>query len=104
MKYHPTPVPPMNQLETYVAFSIQNGIVHLCLDSKRTQMQKTTSLCREALLGLSRVAVDRDDLGKIQNFIICKGCEARYNLMGYRAFYAPEHQEARTHPAQLPLF
>lgn len=104
MRHHPSPVAPMNKFETYVAFSIKNGIVHLCLDSKRTKKQKATSLCREAMLGLSRVAVDRDDLGKIQNWIICTGCEARYNLMGYRAFYAPENPVAWTHPAQLPLF
>lgn len=104
MRHHTSHVTPMNKLETYVAFSIKNGIVHLCLDSKQTKMQKATSLCRDTILDLSRVAVGRDDLREIHNFIICTGCEARYNLMGYRAFYSPESPVACTHPAQLPLF
>jgi hypothetical protein len=94
----------MNKLDTYVAFSIQNGLLHLCLDSASRKSLEATSLCRDVTLGFNRAPVDKDDLGNIQNLIICKGCEVRYHLLGYRAFYAPEDLVSSAHPNQLLLF
>lgn len=94
---------PMNSL-TEVAFAVHSGIVHLCLDSKQTRRKPAESLCREVSLNTKRAPVDPDDLSNIQNFIICKGCEARFNLLGYRKFYARELSAPRNHPNQLSLF
>lgn len=89
---------------THIAFALKDGIVHLCLDSCDAADAKATSLCRDHSLEAPRAPVAQDDLSNIQNFIICKGCEARFNLLGYRAHYAPALAESTQHPAQLALF
>jgi hypothetical protein len=90
--------------DTHVAFALHSGVVHLCVDARRTRKAPVESLCRQVILNAPRAPVDPADLGNIQNFIICKGCEARFNLMGYRKFYAQEQITERQHPNQLPLF
>lgn len=104
LSHQPLGLLPMNSLNTQVAFALHSGIVHLCLDSKRARKKPAESLCREVILHSLRAPVDPDDLSNIQNFIICKGCEARFNLMGYRKFYARETAALKNNPNQLPLF
>jgi len=94
----------MNSPSTYVAFALQGGIVHLCLDSKGSENAPATSLCRDHVLFSPRAAVALDDLTNIQNFIICKGCEVRFNLLGYRTHYAQVTAGPKAHLAQLALF
>lgn len=94
----------MDNSINYVAFALHSGKVHLCLDSRRGRRAPATSLCREVVLSAPRAPVDPEDLGNIQNFIICKGCETRFNLLGYKHFYAQSAQPLKPHPAQLALF
>ena len=90
--------------DAHVAFALHCGVIHLCLDTRRSRKSPVESLCRQVSLSAPRAPVDPADLGNIQNFIICKGCEARFNLMGYRQFYTREPAAERCHPNQLLLF
>lgn len=94
---------PMNN-DTHVAFALHSGVVHLCLDNRRSRKAPVESLCREVIISAPRAPVDPADLGNIQNFIICKGCEARFNLMGYRQFYTQKPIAELMHSNQLLLF
>ena len=94
----------MSKSQTYIALAIHQGIVHLCLDSLASKKVPVQSLCREVQLHTLRAQIDPGDLESIQNFIICKGCEARFNLMGYRGHYAPINTLSADHPDQLTLF
>ncbi len=98
---------PANSLmnnDTHVAFALHRGVVHLCLDTRRSRKSPVQALCREVIISAPRAPVDPADLGNIQNFIICKGCEARFNLMGYRQFYTQKPNAERRHSNQLLLF
>lgn len=88
----------------YIAFALHHGVIHLCLDSLDAQSLAARSLCREVQLLAPRAQVVPGDLGQIQNFIICKGCEARFNLMGYRGYYAPKPNPGCSNQDQLTLF
>lgn len=94
----------MSKSQTYVAFALHHGIVHLCLDSHATKKVPVESLCREVQLFAPRVQIEPGDLESIHNFIICKGCETRFNLLGYRGHYAPNNKLRAAHPDQLSLF
>lgn len=94
----------MGNPDIHVAFALQGGVVHLCLDSMMTKKAPAVSLCRDHVLSTPRAPVARHDLTNIQNFIICKGCESRFNLLGYRKHYAPKPQRKKQNPAQMALF
>jgi hypothetical protein len=94
----------MTNPETYVAFALSSGVVHLCVDSRDIKGMPATSLCREVNLTTPRARVEVDDLGNLQTFNLCKGCVARYELLGYRKLYAPELPQKKVNPAQIALF
>ncbi|HDS1721565.1 hypothetical protein NPS53_08650 [Pseudomonas putida] len=94
----------MSKSTTYIAFALHDGAIHLCLDSLDTQKVPVLSFCREVQVAAPRAAVDRADVENLQNFIICKGCEARFNLMGYRGHYAQPATPGDDNSNQLALF
>ena len=94
----------MTNLETYVAFALSDGVVHLCVDSWAIRATPAVSLCRIDNLSPPRARVEVGDLGNLQTFNLCKGCVARYELLGYRKLYAPELPQTKIHPAQIALF
>lgn len=94
----------MSKSETYVALALHQGIVHLCVDSLGAEKTPVPSLCRDVQLLGQRAQIDLIDLVSIQNFIICKGCETRFNLLGYRGHYAPFNSVSADHSNQLQLF
>lgn len=74
--------------ERHLAFACQSGQVHLCVLGADDSSDVVISVCRQQLDTKSVVAVDPSDLPFLQTFNICHGCSVRYNLLGYRAFYA----------------
>jgi hypothetical protein len=94
----------MNNPNSYVALALHDGVVHLCVDSSESSRPTAKSLCRDVSLVPPRVAVEPYDLGNIQNFIICKGCAVRFNLMGYRQHYSPVIPNETALAGQLALF
>lgn len=95
---------PMSEPSSYIAFALHLGAVHLCVDSLDAPNLPIQSICRVVQLHGPRFRVDPEDLENIQNFNICKGCEARFNLMGYRKIYAQLTVAGSVHPKQLALF
>lgn len=71
----------------FIAYALKAGIVHLCVAEGESTQGRVHSLCRSDLDGCDLVRVDQDDLDKLQDFIICKGCAIRYTLLGYRNFF-----------------
>lgn len=94
----------MSKSTTYIAFALHGGIIHLCLDSSETHKTPVRSFCREVQVAPPRARVDPDDLDNLQNFIICKGCESRFNLLGYRGHYTQLSAPSDVNPNQLALF
>ena len=94
----------MRQASTNIAYAVHKGLLHLCIDSLDTIDMPAVSLCREVQLEAPRAQVHPGSLENIQNFFICKGCEVRFNLIGYRVHYAPLLDTLEAHPNQLALF
>lgn len=94
----------MTDLYTYVALALHAGVVHLCVDSYATKKRPVLSMCREVNLTAPRGKVEVDDLSILGTFNVCRGCVARYELLGYKRMYAPEQHPTKGLPAQIALF
>lgn len=90
--------------QSHVAFALKGRLLHLCVDDGSENQAPALSLCGVCTLEAPWVRVAHEDLARIHTLIICKACEASYELLGYREVHASAQVPETPPSAQLALF